>query len=445
MPLFSKPLLTCVLESLYFEDQLVVRLVCKEWYAIIEPFLVRMKDDDHRLTLRDKNLIGKYFYHATIEAKHLKRLYEAKIFFPNLKSLSITNPYSKEYEREFFFKLLHYFSDSGVSISLRNVYQRHINIPVGLKINSIYLGYRCDFYACLYDIDSPHLESLKIDYDNASEFDAENLLALASQKFPSLKRLEFKVGCYRKLIFDIVAFFKSLKYLRLAFHKTEYVFPKVQLETCMESLSLGRGTYQILQDNFNGFCWKGIKELSVIVEDRICPLVDQMFPKIDSLILQQLPDDCQKEIPKTFYLVGPISAPKLNMNIESSNLICNYEANWPAVIRVSFTCTAQNVFKTALDWIFTCLPSIETVTLIIPEIYLQDDLPFKFLKRKKCLSLKSIYSNTKISLSLIKLLKISAPNLLLIACPMDEEIKLGLSKLSLVGEDLPENYFSNKI
>ncbi|KAJ9083323.1 hypothetical protein DSO57_1035809 [Entomophthora muscae] len=432
MPLFSKPLTTCVLESLYFEDQLVARLVCKEWYVIIEPFLVRMKDGGYNLTLRDKKNFGKYFYEATIEAKLLKHLFEAKIFFPNVKSLSIWNPYTEEWERELFFKLLHYFSDLGVSISLNNTNQHHIDIPVGLKINSIYLDYLCHPEACLNNVDSPHLESLNIEYDNDCEFGAENLLALASQKFPSLKRLEFKVGCYRR----------SLKYLILTFYETDDFFPSVQLETCMESLSLGRGTYQILQDRFTSFCWKGIKELSVIVEDRICPHVDQMFPKIDSLILQQMPDDYHQEIPKTFYLVGPISSPKLNMNIESSNLICNYEAKWPAVIRVSFTCTAQNVFKSALDWIFTCLPLIETVTLIIPEIYLQDDLPFKFMRRKKCLSLRYIYSNTRISMSLIKLLKAAAPNLLLIVCPMDEEIKLGLSKLSLTGEDLPKNHFS---
>ncbi|KAJ9062654.1 hypothetical protein DSO57_1008420 [Entomophthora muscae] len=276
MPILSKQLLTCVLQSLYFEDQLEARLACKEWNVIIEPLLVCVKDD-YSLTLKERENFGKYICESQCNDNHFKTLNEIKNIFPNLKYLQLDYIPIEDGETKLLFDLLRYFSDAGVLISFKSFCQLPCELLVNLKLNSIDSDSLWDNMDHLATLNQPHLEKMSLFYN------CDN----------------------------------------------------VQQETSIKHLNLRENTYQSLQDNFTGFLLKGVRKLSIIVTNRICPRVELMFPGIKVLTFQQSRYHNREGIPNAFYITGPISVQSLNMKIESYDLICNYQVKWPTVLSVS--------------------------------------------------------------------------------------------------------------
>ncbi|KAJ9062655.1 hypothetical protein DSO57_1008420 [Entomophthora muscae] len=424
MPILSKQLLTCVLQSLYFEDQLEARLACKEWNVIIEPLLVCVKDD-YSLTLKERENFGKYICESQCNDNHFKTLNEIKNIFPNLKYLQLDYIPIEDGETKLLFDLLRYFSDAGVLISFKSFCQLPCELLVNLKLNSIDSDSLWDNMDHLATLNQPHLEKMSLFYNCDSKTDElDAIISLVNQNFPSLKVLKLSIAGDGRNMAKIVSSFKALKKLELTFNGYVTISLDVQQETSIKHLNLRENTYQSLQDNFTGFLLKGVRKLSIIVTNRICPRVELMFPGIKVLTFQQSRYHNREGIPNAFYITGPISVQSLNMKIESYDLICNYQVKWPTVLSVSLACRSLSVFKCAINWIFTCFSSVEAITLKVPEYFLQEAFSFQFLKKKNCSSLRCIYSNTGISFNFIKLLKEGAPNLMLVACPMDPETKI---------------------
>ncbi|KAJ9051594.1 hypothetical protein DSO57_1003147 [Entomophthora muscae] len=364
-----KPLLTGALESLYFEDQVSLRLVCREWNLIIEPFLLCLKTNGD-LSIRFMKKMGRFMIQKSLGYKILEDLNTIKNSWPNIKCLKI-NP-CDNFPALLVSKLLEYFAGVGVSISLR--------------------GDACsltDPVFTLSNLNQPQLKELDFGFPKEQRDVIEVSLAVICDKFKYLEKLHLWLGDFNGNISKVFPNIRSLKTLCLKIDSCQGNLDYLSSEIFLQHLVLYEKTYQILLEKCPLLCLNGIKEVDLDIYESICPHIESMFPDLESLNLHQ--DTFQDEgKPETLHSYGPIGVLNLNITIAAPEFKFNSLEIWSCVIKLSIKCDSFEAVYSVLEWIFTCFPNVVCLTLSLPKRFSRRITQLQFLETKKQVSLKKL-------------------------------------------------------